>query len=82
MKDLATSGNERPRVKLESSKGCCFRLILNAWVTGDPKKYKKKVLVGALKKIGSGLAKELLIGELNTLINDSNEMLYVPRYKH
>jgi predicted small secreted protein len=29
-----------------------FLQVLNSWITGDPEKYKKEVLVEALEKIG------------------------------
>jgi hypothetical protein len=30
----------------------CFLHVLNSWITGDPEKYKKEVLVKALKATG------------------------------
>lgn len=38
----------------------CFPRVLNAWITGDPGKYTKDVLVQALKVIEfGGLAREI-----------------------
>jgi hypothetical protein len=55
---------------LQVQEDFCLLQVLNSWITGDPEKYRKEVLVEALKAIGfEQLAEEtrrLYKGEPNT----------------
>jgi hypothetical protein len=54
----------------------CFLQVLNSWVTGDPEKYKKEVLVKALKATGfQELAEETRKGEPINLYTAKNYLL-------
>jgi hypothetical protein len=54
----------------------CFLQVLNSWITGDPEKYKKEVLVKALKATGfQELAEETRKGEPINLYTAKNYLL-------